>query len=96
MNSVKRYRFVAQTQTDGKVDRVFDSAECVNATDYDAALERIRVLEDGLHRAQYEIGELGRSWSATIVSSECQRIQRNIKAVYDRLADFTSQRDVKP
>lgn len=33
---VKRYRFVAQTQTDGKVDCVFDSAECVSAFDYDA------------------------------------------------------------
>ena len=33
---VKRYRFIAQTQTDGEVDRVFDSAEVVNAFDYDA------------------------------------------------------------
>jgi hypothetical protein len=46
----------------------------------------VRALEDALHQAQYKIGELGRSWSATTVSYDCQKIQRDIKAVYDRLA----------
>lgn len=50
------------------------------------AADRLRELEDALHMAQYKIGELGRSWSVTTVSYDCQKIQRDIKAVYDRMA----------
>ena len=57
---VKRYRFVAQTQTDGKVDRVFDSAECVNASDYDKLMADFLRYRSALYTANGFLIQLGR------------------------------------
>lgn len=48
----------------------------------DALEAALRESGEQLHMGAYHVGELGMAWTATIVTPECQKIQRTLKAAY--------------